>query len=148
MHLFLDMAGGSTTITHIGKVVAVSDDKITVLVSRASACGGCHAKGFCTSTNSKETLMLIPNGGESVSQDDEVKVFINRSVGFQAVAFAFILPVALMLALVFILLSVTNLGEELSGVVGLVSLVPYFLLLRLFNHKITKKFIFHIEKLQ
>lgn len=149
MHLFLDMAAGrNNTITHIGKVVGVNDDKISVLVPRASACGSCHAKGFCTSTDSKETLMSIPNRGEHVSLNEDVKVSIDRSVGFHAVMVAFILPVVLVLAIIFTLPSITSLSEELSGVIGLASLIPYFLLLRLFNYRFTKKFIFHIEKLQ
>lgn len=142
------MAGRNNTITHIGKVVGINDDKITVIIPRASACDSCHAKGFCTSTDSKETLMSIPNRGENVLPNEEVAVSIERSVGFQAVAFAFILPVILILVIIFILPAVTNLSEELSGVIGLASLVPYFLLLRLFSYKFTRKFIFHIEKLQ
>ncbi|MDR0660585.1 MAG: SoxR reducing system RseC family protein [Prevotellaceae bacterium] len=142
------MAGRNNTITHTGKVVGVSDDKITVLVPRASACSACHAKGFCTSTDSKETLMSIPNRGEIVTLNEDVTVSIQRSVGFQAVALAFILPVILVLAVIFILPSVSNVSEEFAGLVGLASLIPYFLLLRLLNNKFTKKFIFHIEKLQ
>lgn len=142
------MAGGNNTITHIGKVVGISGEKITVLVPRASACGSCHAKGFCSSTDSKETLMTIPNRGENVSLNEDVQVSIQRSIGFQAVLLAFILPIALVLAVIFILPTATNMSEELSGVIGLLSLIPYFLLLRLLNNKFTKKFIFHIEKLQ
>ena len=141
-------AGRNNTITHIGKVVGISDDKITVLVPRASACGACHAKGFCTSTDSKETVMSIPNRGEHIAIDEDVKVSIDRSVGFQAVAFAFIFPIVLILAIIFILPAATGISEELSGVIALASLIPYFLMLRLFNYKFTKKFIFHIEKLQ
>ncbi len=141
-------AGRNNTITHIGKVIGINDEKITVLVPRASACGSCHAKGFCTSTDSKETTMSIPNRGDNISLNEEVEVSIDRSVGFQAVIFAFILPIVLLLVVIFTLPAVASLSEELSGIIGLASLVPYFLLLRLFNYKFTKKFIFHIEKLQ
>lgn len=142
------MVGRNSTITHVGKVVEVNDDKITVLIPRASACGSCHAKGFCSSTDSKETVMTIPNKGENVVANEEVTVSIQRSVGFQAVLFAFVFPIFLMLVVIFSLPSILGLSEELSGLIGLGSLIPYFFLIYLFNHKFTKKFIFHIEKLQ
>lgn len=141
------MTRGSNTITHNGKVVEISSDVITVLIPRSSACSTCHAKGACSGIDSKETLMSVSNNGQHVSLNEEVSVSIQRSVGFQAVFLAFILPIVLLLVILFTLSSVANISAELSGVIGLASLIPYFLLLHLLSHKLSKKIIFYIEKL-
>ncbi len=142
------MVSRKDAITHIGKVVGIDSKHIMVSIESASACSACHAKSYCTSLDAKERLLSIANHGENISVNDEVVVSIQRSMGFQAVMLAFLIPLLLVILVFFTLHLLLKIDEPIAGLLGLVSLAPYFFILHLFRNKLSQNFVFHIEKHQ
>jgi sigma-E factor negative regulatory protein RseC len=77
---------------------------------------------------------------------DQVQLTGESSMGLFAVLIAFIIPFLLILFSLFILRSYTS-NEALSGTIALGVLVPYFIILSLFNKKLKNKLKFTVERI-
>ena len=133
-------------IEHQGIVESIDGDHITVRILQTSACSECHAKSLCSSSESKEKVIDIYSPHSSTYHiGDEVKVCGSVTMGRNAVIVAFGLPLILMVAWILIAKYAIGLdeGESIVGVAVLLSV--YYLLLKLFDHKLSKQFSFWIE---
>ena len=72
-------------------------------------------------------------------------IILARSLGFKALFFGYIFPFLTLFITLVIVLSLTN-NEGLAGITALLILVPYYLLLKVFNHRITREFVFKLGK--
>lgn len=134
-------------IQHDGIVDSVVGEHVTVKIIQHAACSGCKAKSLCTSSESKEKLIDVyeTDAEKKRRVGDAVRVCGALSMGKQAVALAFSVPVLLIVVLMPLALKVLALSELLS--VGLVTLVLaiYFYILYLCRDKMAKRFAFWIE---
>lgn len=137
-------------LCHDGMITAIDPDhpdqgEVTIL-SR-SACSTCHAKGSCTTLESQEKVMFVHFVDSDVAVGDPVQVMIKESLGWQALLLGMIIPLVLLLGGMMIAYFVVHLSDTGSALLGLGSLVPYYLVLSLQKKRFTKRFIMYAKKI-
>jgi sigma-E factor negative regulatory protein RseC len=132
-------------IEHTGIVQHIEGNKAQILIVQQSACSACHAKSACTMSDQQEKVVEVLVDDHSIREGDEVIVYGSSSIGLQAVFIAFVLPLLLVFLLLFILTFFVK-NEAVAGLIALSVLIPYYLILSLFNKKLKSKFEFHIKK--
>lgn len=130
-------------IEHDGIVEKSDNDHLTVRITSASACSGCHSEGTCTMSGKSEKLIDI-TGSYNVSPGEKVTVIMKQSAGFAALFFGYVLPLILVLVILIILVSV-SVHELTAGLSAIAVLIPYYAALWLFRDYIGKKFTFSIK---
>jgi sigma-E factor negative regulatory protein RseC len=130
-------------IEHDGIVQESGNNFVTVRISSASACSGCHAEGSCALSGIEEKIIDV-TGNYNVSPGDNVTVIMKQSAGFTALFLGYILPLILMMAILIILISL-SFTELIAGLCAIASLVPYYVVLWLCRDHIGKKFTFSIK---
>ena len=134
------------SVSHKGTIVEISEGNIRVEIINKSMCAACHAKGFCSAGDTKDTIIDVAyfNNGE-YQWGDEVEVTMKRSMGFKAVWISYVIPLAILLIF---LLTLQGLGfsELHAGLAAAGAICVYYLVVYLFRDKIADKFVFTIAK--
>ncbi len=136
----------SQKIEHTGIVTHIDGTKIQVQIVQLSACSSCHAKGACSASDIDEKRIDAETTDTTLKIGDQVQLIGESSMGLFAVLIAFIIPFLLILISLLILRSYTT-NEALSGIIALGVLVPYFIILSLFNKKLQNKLKFTVQKI-
>lgn len=135
-------------IEHEGRVVAISKDYISVEIVSKSACAACHAKSVCAASDESVKIIEIPYDISTLSADykvgDSVNVVLSSSLGVRAIWFAYVIPLIVLLACIFIF-SHIGVGELRTGLYSLGVVALYYAVLALFRNKFSKIFTFTIE---
>lgn len=137
----------ATTIKHQGVIETIEGSHIQVRILQTSACASCSIKGHCTSVDVDEKLIDIHTSDAHTYQVGEsVWVMGALSMGMKAVLLAFVLPLVILVAALFILMNI--LEDELLAVAGsIVCLSVYYILLRMLFKSVWKgKFSFYIQR--
>ena len=133
-------------ISHEGVIAAISEDKVTVKITSYAACTSCHAKGAChISGGEEEKLLHIPVPYPDFSIGQNVRVILDRSLGFRALILGYVLPFLLVLTMLLIMTAVGS-NELVAGLISLAVLVPYYFGLILMRGKMDRQFSFFIQK--
>lgn len=135
----------SKTITHDGVVIKTDGQKVHVQIVSHSACSGCHARGACTASDSKEKVIIAESEGVQYNIGDRVTIIGSNSAAWYAVRLAFIYPIIASFAVLFGMIAITA-DEVLACLVCLAVLGVYYLLLFLLRNKIEHKFIFTLQR--
>lgn len=135
----------SQIIEHSGIIHQIHGKHIQVQIIQESACSACHAKGVCTAADMKDKYIDVESDDTNFKVGDAVMIYGQTSMGMLAVLLAFVIPFMLILVVLFILKHY-GVSETLSGTIALASLIPYFLILSLFNSKLKSKLKFQIRK--
>lgn len=136
-------------IEHEGKVISVDKDYISVEILNKSACAACHAKAVCGASDQAVKVVEVAQDISTLAADyqvgETVNVVMSSAMGTQAIWLAYVVPLIVLMAsiLVFSLCGASELAMGL-GSLGIVSL--YYLGVYLFRNRISKIFIFSIEK--
>jgi len=133
-------------IKHEGTIVFAEKNNIKVKVLSLSSCANCHAKGYCTSNDSKEKIIDIEVSKNSYKEGDKVMLTLSKKLGFFALFLAYILPLILMISSM-LLLSIFDISEIYVGLISLLVLLPYYSIVYLFKDKLKDKFLFKIDLL-
>lgn len=86
-----------------GVVLRVEGSSVCVRLQRASACGGCHARGMCGASSfhsrGRVTELKVPivAGHRRYAVGDRVRVTMDRDVGYRAIFYAYVVPFLLMM---------------------------------------------------
>ena len=136
-------------IEHEGRVVAVDKDYISVEIVNKSACAACHAKGVCGASEESIKVVDVAQDIKTLTEDyqvgETVNVVMSSAMGTQAIWLAYVVPlVVLMLSI--LVFSLCGAGELLMGLGSLGVVALYYVGLFLYRNKISKIFIFSIEK--
>lgn len=128
-----------------GVVTKITEDRIFVAITCHSACAGCGAKRVCNMAEMAQKELELPRDevGEAFNSGDKVTVLMRQSLGFYAVFLGYFLPF-LILILTLVLGSMTIDEEAVVGLASLGILVPYYLILYLFRHRLKKAFKFKL----
>lgn len=139
------MSAKPTVIEHLGRVDAVTQNSVRVVITSQSACASCHAKNACPASevSEKQVVVTKPNHGFLVG--DTVKVLLRQSLGYRALLLGYLLPLAILLVALFTFRAFTSEGK--AGLQALLCLFPYYATLYLFRDRIARKFSFDIEKI-
>ena len=128
------------TISHEGIVTKITDDELEIKILAQSACAACHAKSACGMGEQAEKILTVPRPKDkefSINQKVNVKMAIGQ--GNKAAILAYLIPIILLLAVLFVCLGL-GLNEGLAALLGIVALVPYYILLYLKRDKLKQKF--------
>ena len=136
----------SDIIKHRGRVESIDGSHIIVRIIQTSACSGCSIKSHCNASESKEKLIDVYEVGASYQIGEEVVLCGTTSMGMQAVLLAFGIPLLILLLALAISMHLTNDDALISSLVGLLSIVPYYLVIYFCKDKLKKTFSFTIEK--
>lgn len=132
-------------IEHEGVVERIDGAVVFVRIEQRSACAACRAKSLCTTADMTEKIIeadLRPE--QTVAVGDRVTVVGSRSVGFKAVFWAFVVPVVLIFATLFVARHFTS-NEAISGTAALAVLLPYCGVLFALRKKMAAKFRFAVK---
>lgn len=132
-------------IEHEGIVVRSLNNKTTVQIVSQSACASCHAKSACNASDLQEKLIDVV-AEESFTPGQHVMLIANHKLGLKATWWAYVLPVILVISTLIISFAVTK-KENLSGLLALLVLVPYFIIIKLADSHMRKKFAFTINSI-
>ena len=133
------------TISHEGIVTKITDDVLEIKILAQSACAACHAKSACGMGEQAEKILTVPrpkNKEFALNQKVSVKMAIGQ--GNKAAVLAYLLPVILLLAVLFVCLGL-GLSEGLSALISFLALIPYYMVLYLRRDKLKQKFEYTIE---
>lgn len=135
-------------VSHIGKVVDVNPDFITVEIVSQSACSSCHAAGLCGVSEFKTKAVQVPAPVHDFYEvGQEVNVVLKASMGHKAVWLAYVIPLILLLA--FILIPDAFGKSELQcALCGFFAVTAYYCLLYAFRGRLRDEYVFTIKKKQ
>ena len=133
------------TISHEGIVTKITDDELEIKILSQSACAACHAKSACGMGEQAEKILTVPRPkGQSFQLNQKVNVKMAIGQGNKAAILAYLIPIILLLAVLFVCLGF-GLGEGLSALISIVALIPYYMVLYLRRDKLKKTFEYTIE---
>ncbi len=132
-------------IEHSGTVEHINGRHIQVRIVQKSACSACAAKSLCHSSESKEKIIDVYDSDADVRVGDEVTVYGTVSMGLQAVVLAFVVPFVVLIVALFVAYLATSGNELLSGIVAMLTVIPYYIVLYFMRGKLTRKFSFTIK---
>ena len=139
------MTNEINTISHEGIVTKITDDELEIKILAQSACAACHAKSACGMGEQAEKILTVPRPKDSdFSLNQKVNVKMAIGQGNKAAALAYLIPILLLLAVLFVCLGL-GLSEGLSALISIAALIPYYLILYLRRNKLKKKFEYTIE---
>jgi len=133
------------TISHEGVVTKITNDELEIKILAQSACAACHAKSACGMGEQAEKILTVPRPKDkefALMQKVNVKMAINQ--GNTAAILAYLIPIILLLAVLFVCLGL-GFGEGLSALISIVALIPYYIVLYLRRDKLKQKFEYTIE---
>ena len=134
------------TIHHTGRVERISPDTGFVRITQRSACSGCHAQAMCSASEQKDKIIEVPDRSGQFAVNEEVVLTGETRLGMEAVILAFVIPLVIVVAMVAIGFSL-GWDESLSGLIGLLLLIPYYGLLYLLRDRLKRRFVFTLRKL-
>ena len=138
------MASGE--VSHMGKVVSVGKDTVSLQIVSEFACSACQAAGLCGASESKKKIVDVPvYGDQAYSIGQEVEVCLARKMGLKAVLLSYVIPLVILLILV-LSLSYIGFGELASGLVSIGGIAVYYLILYLCRNHLAEGYVFYIRK--
>ncbi len=135
-------------IEHEGVIEHIDGNNIWVKIIQKTACSECHAKGYCSASESSIKSVLIKNVAGDYQINQKVIIYGKNSMGWLAVFFAYVLPLFLIITTIVVSQSVYKTSDLQSAGIGLAILIPYYAVLYFFRSKFASKFVFSISKNQ
>ncbi|MBP3712615.1 MAG: SoxR reducing system RseC family protein [Bacteroidaceae bacterium] len=130
-------------IRHEGIVENIGADSCSVRILQASACSSCSARQLCRSSESKEKVIEVRGNYPTLKAGDSVVLAGSVRQGMRASVLAYIVPLVLMLAALFV--GTYLAGEGIGALAALLVLALYYGGLFLLRDKLRKTFEFRIE---
>lgn len=133
-------------ISHKGIVTEVNQDIVRVSIVAESACGACHARGFCSLSETQEKIIetSVPPYAE-FRIGDVVEVTLSKTHGQKAVFYGYVLPFFLLMIALLTAYHFTG-DEGIAGLSALGILVPYYFILYLLRDRLRSQFRFGIRR--
>ena len=128
-----------------GIVREITNGNAKVEFMKFSACSSCEAKGACNIVESTEEMINVPMHEDKLEVGDKVFINMQRSLGLKAVLLAYVLPFVLLFITVIVLIQI-GIHEGIAGLIGLLSLVLYYIVLAKQKKYLNKTFTFSIRK--
>jgi len=135
-------------IKHKGVIRSIVPGRIEVEVIVESACGNCHAKRACALAEATHKIVEIdmpPARSALYSIGETVNVLLKPAQGHVALFYGYLLPLVLFLLALFFFTAYFQ-NELKAGLSALATLIPYYLLLMVFQRSMKKFFSFDLEK--
>ena len=131
-------------ISHKGRIVSLTQEFTVVEIVSESACGSCHAAALCGMSELRKKVIELPTRHfTSFREGEEVNVVLRRTMGFKAVWLAYVLPLAVLLA-VLLGLTAAGMAELAAGLCALGAVALYYLVLFLLRDRLRDEYSFYI----
>ena len=135
----------SQKISHAGIIESIQGDSIKVRIVQTSACAACKVASHCNAAESKVKIVDVVGTDASRYQlGQEVVVWASKDVANRALLLGFGLPFLMMVAVLVMVLYLTD-NEGVAALSALGSLVPYYFLLWWYRDRIQCGISFRIE---
>ena len=132
-------------ISHEGIITKIEDSNIEIKILSRSACASCNIKGACNMSELQEKIITIPAPKDkNLSIGQEVKISMGLRQANRAVIFAYVIPLIILVAMIFIL-STLKIEEGLNALISIGTLIPYYMILFLFRNRLKRKFEYEIH---
>ena len=133
------------TISHEGIVTKITDDELEIKILAQSACAACHAKSACGMGEQAEKTLTVPKPkGQTFTLLQKVNVTMTIGQGNKAAVLAYLIPILLLLAVLFVCLSL-GINEGLSALISIIALIPYYAILYSRREKLKNQFEYIVE---
>ena len=133
------------TISHEGIVTKITNDELEIKILAQSACAACHAKSACGMGEQAEKILTVPRPKDrDFTLNQKVNVRMSIGQGNKAAVLAYLIPIVLLLAVLFVCLGF-GVSEGLSALISIIALIPYYIVLYLQRDKLKKRFEYTIE---
>ena len=133
-------------IEHEGTVASICGGVMVVRIVASAACGACAAKSHCAPSGDQYRDIQVENFSDDFVSGERVMVVMRQSSGFQALCIGYIFPFVACLTTLIVVYQITR-NEFASGLSALLLLIPYYLIVKLLNKKISKNFGFTVKKI-
>lgn len=131
-------------ISHLGNIESIEEDIIKVRIISTAACSSCSAKGACNASEIEEKIIeVMRDKNRDFKIGETVNIQMDESLGSRAVILGYIIPLIIMVGSIAILVNLFN--EGIAAILGILSLIPYYLILYLSRQKQKNKFQFRID---
>ena len=135
-------------IVHSGKVIEMTPDFTSVEITVLSACASCHAKSLCGMSEEQDKVIMLPTDPYATyNVGDEVQVCTKMSMGLKAAWISYVIPLAVLMALILILTSV-GVNEFISAGAAIAGVGLYYFIIWLLRDKLNNEFVFYIKNQQ
>lgn len=124
-------------------IIKIENGQLFLSICRPEACGACKAQSACASSGGGKEIVLEDDGRDR-KVGDELTLKITHSQGFKAIVLAYLVPVALIVALLVGFQSLDT-SEIVAGGVTLALVAVYFIILRIFRNKLETELTIEIE---
>ena len=132
-------------ITHTGKIIDMTPDFTTVKITVSSACASCHAKGLCGMSEEEDKVIMLPTDPYAAyNVGDEVTVCTKMSMGLKAAWISYVIPLAVLMALILTLTSF-GINEFIAAGSAVGGVALYYFIIWLLKDKLNDEFVFYIE---
>ena len=139
------MTNESNIISHEGVVTKITDEELEIKILSQSACAACHAKSACGMGEQAEKILTVPRPkGKDFALMQRVNVRMAIGQGNKAAVLAYLIPIILLLAVLFVCLGL-GISEGISALLSVVALIPYYIILYLLRDKLKQKFEYIID---
>lgn len=139
------MTNESNIISHEGVVTKITDEELEIKILSQSACAACHAKSACGMGEQAEKILTVPRPkSKDFALMQRVNVRMAIGQGNKAAVLAYLIPIILLLAVLFVCLGL-GLSEGISALLSVVALIPYYIILYLRRDKLKQKFEYLID---
>ena len=133
------------TISHEGIITKITGDVLEIKIIAQSACAACHAKSACGMVEQAEKVLTVPKPeGRDFQLMQKVNVVMAIGQGNKAAVLAYVIPIVILLAALFICLGL-GVNEGLSALIGIAALIPYYAILYTQRDKLKRRFEYRIE---
>jgi sigma-E factor negative regulatory protein RseC len=133
-------------IKHDGIVQENTGSKVKVLIEQRTSCSTCEAQAACSISHKPKKVVEVDALQSDYQPGEKVRVLLESHLAIHALLFTYIYPFVCVL-LTLILVYYTTHSEMIAGLASLGILIPYFLLLKIYNQTLKKKYIFRIERM-
>jgi sigma-E factor negative regulatory protein RseC len=135
-------------IVHSGKIIEITPDFTSVEITVSSACASCHAKSLCGMSEEQDKVIMLPTDPYATyNVGDEVQVCTKMSMGLKAAWISYVIPLAVLMALILILTSV-GVNEFISAGAAIAGVGLYYFIIWLLRDKLNNEFVFYIKNQQ
>ena len=132
-------------IKQTGVITNIEDDTLSIKITTCSACSQCSAKSFCSISEQKDKIITTKVTNSSLYNiNDYVDISINQPLAIKAVFYSYVLPLILLLATIIILYTM-GFNDFISGISGIIVLIPYYFGLFLLRNKFRADFKFIVS---
>lgn len=132
-------------IHYQGIVTGIQPDRVLVRITDETGCEGCAGKKSCSIAGNAEKIITVPADSGKYKIGDPVTVSGRNSMGLQAIFYAFIIPLAIVLISLISNYFYPGIMEIYAAILTILLLAVYYLLLYLCRKKLERLFTFTIQ---